>query len=400
MRTAKRWIFLCLAGLVIGASLLVGGIICKKGMHYWLSSYIGWSWRQLVSPPVNDGPVHVMFLVVDHFEPTKDQNVQPWISRYPLIASRFVDSDGFHPRHTWFVPIEQFRVNEPFVRELSRLCLQGFGEIEMHLHHHDDTGETLRRAIRQGIADLQKYGALKTIDGRTAFGFIHGNWALDNSFEVDGRNRCGVDNELQILKEEGCYADFTFPASGSMAQPNKVNTLYYALDDPLEPKSYKAGIDVEVGKPPSGDLLIFQGLLVVNWRDWRHLIYPAIESGSLHGSNPPMDVRMDQWVDANIHVKGRSDWVFVKVHTHGASPQNWAMFFDQGGFEDMFTYLGENYNNGIDYRLHYVTAREAYNIVKAAEAGMTGNPNQYRDFIIQPYENSRDRDEETSDGPG
>jgi hypothetical protein len=34
------------------------------------------------------------------------------------------------------------------------------------------------------------------------------------------------------------------------------------------------------------------------------------------------------------------------------------------------------------FRLHYVTAREAYNIVKAAEAGHSGNPNDYRDFAV------------------
>ena len=34
--------------------------------------------------------------------------------------------------------------------------------------------------------------------------------------------------------------------------------------------------------------------------------------------------------------------------------------------------------------LHYVTTREAYNIAKAAEAGKSGNPNDYRDYIIPP----------------
>ncbi len=44
---------------------------------------------------------------------------------------------------------------------------------------------------------------------------------------------------------------------------------------------------------------------------------------------------------------------------------------------------------GIDRRsgLHYVTAREAYNIVKAAEAGKSGDPNDYRDFEIPPPAN-------------
>jgi hypothetical protein len=48
----------------------------------------------------------------------------------------------------------------------------------------------------------------------------------------------------------------------------------------------------------------------------------------------------------------------------------------------MFSYLETRYNDGSDWRLHYVSAREMYNIVKAAEAGRAGDPGQYRDFLI------------------
>jgi hypothetical protein len=41
------------------------------------------------------------------------------------------------------------------------------------------------------------------------------------------------------------------------------------------------------------------------------------------------------------------------------------------------------------FRLHFACAREAYNIVKAAEAGLAGNPNDYRDFLISPPANRR-----------
>jgi hypothetical protein len=34
--------------------------------------------------------------------------------------------------------------------------------------------------------------------------------------------------------------------------------------------------------------------------------------------------------------------------------------------------------------LHYVTAREVYNIIKAAEAGKGGDPNAWRDYILPP----------------
>lgn len=50
----------------------------------------------------------------------------------------------------------------------------------------------------------------------------------------------------------------------------------------------------------------------------------------------------------------------------------------------MFAYLEERYNDGERYRLHYVSTREMYNIAKAAEAGESGDPGQYRDFILAP----------------
>jgi hypothetical protein len=47
-----------------------------------------------------------------------------------------------------------------------------------------------------------------------------------------------------------------------------------------------------------------------------------------------------------------------------------------------FTELETRYNDGVDWRLHYVSAREMYNIAKAAEAGLGGDPSQYRDHVV------------------
>jgi len=59
--------------------------------------------------------------------------------------------------------------------------------------------------------------------------------------------------------------------------------------------------------------------------------------------------------------------------------------------DGMFSYLESRYHDGQRYVLHYVTAREAYNIAKAAEAGKSGNPARYRDYAVRPYRNSRRR---------
>lgn len=56
--------------------------------------------------------------------------------------------------------------------------------------------------------------------------------------------------------------------------------------------------------------------------------------------------------------------------------------------DDMHAYLETAYNDGRRHVLHYVSAREAYNIAKAAEAGREGNPDEYRDFLLPPPKSS------------
>jgi hypothetical protein len=42
--------------------------------------------------------------------------------------------------------------------------------------------------------------------------------------------------------------------------------------------------------------------------------------------------------------------------------------------------LTDGFNDGQNYRLHYVNAREMVNILHAAEDGKTGNPGDYREY--------------------
>jgi len=329
-----------------------------------------------------------MFFVVDHFEPgSKKEIVREWVEKYPLVADRHQDSEGTPPKHTFFYPAEREERIE-HLEMLAELASCGYGEVELHLHHRDDTAETLREKIRDGIRAFNRTGALRTSDGRVAFGFIHGDWALDNSIMEKGRNLCGVNNEISILRDEGCYADFTFPALYTDAQPEKINSLYYAIDDPVRPKSHNNGPDVSVKDPyNSGDLMIIQGPTTINFLNWKTYCLLRAASCGIEGrvSNPENAV--DEWVRARVHVKGKPDWIFVKVHTHGAIPANMD-FFLGSGVERIYSHLESKYNDGKDYCLHYVSAREAYNIIKAAEAGKTGSPEQYRDFLIKPYLNT------------
>src|SRR5262249_4462153 len=150
---------------------------------------------------------------------------------------------------------------------------------EVHLHHDGDTAAALRRRLLDfKHLFAERHGVLPR-DRRTgelAYGFVHGNWALDNS-RPDGR-WCGVDCELDVLRETGCSADFTLPSAPDPTQTRKINSIYYAVDDPLRPKSHDTGRDVGRGPAPPNGLMIVQGPLVLNWRRRKWGLAPRVEN--------------------------------------------------------------------------------------------------------------------------
>ena len=128
-------------------------------------------------------------------------------------------------------------------------------------------------------------------------------------------------------------------------------------------------------------MLIIQGPLALNWKRRKLGIFPKIENSEITKANPPRKDRIDLWVEQGICVKGREDWIFIKVHTHGAQEKNFDCMLGKP-MHNMHNYLETKYNDGVNYKLHYVTAREMYNIIKAAEAGEKGEPGEYRDYKL------------------
>ena len=375
------FLMLLLAGLL---GLFVFGLVHRQ-IHIWFLEYLRHGRHVARIHPVKS-PIHVMFCFVDHYEPftggcgeaQATARVDRWLRDYPAIGARYRDADGRPPVHSFFYPEEEYRPE--LLDKLASLCRAGLGEMEIHLHHDHDTADNFRTKLMR-FAELlrQRHGFLAQREGRPVFAFIHGNWALDNS-RKDGR-WCGINNELVVLREAGCYADFTLPSAPSDTQTRTVNSIYYATDDPLRPKSHNTGTPVRVGGRATGDLLIFQGPLALHWRHRKLGIWPRIENGDIAVCDIPVEERADLWVKQHIHVPGRPEWLFIKVHTHGATEPN-ADFLFGGELDRLFTHLTRKYNDGDSYRLHFVSAREAYNLVKAAEAGEGGDPNSYRDYVL------------------
>jgi len=376
--------------LSIGAGCLLVALGCaywaakRKNVFIWIGGYLLQNVRRALIRGGGDRPIHILFCFVDHFEPISPEQMEAWQTRYPRLAARHWDSDGVPPQHTWFYPGEQYQPE--YLDALSDLARQGLGEIELHLHHGYDTAESLRARLEQALRQYERHGAL-VVGGAaptSAYAFIHGNLALDNS--MGDPRLCGVNNELEILQATGCYADFSMPTAPSRSQTRKINSLYYAIDDPAAPKSHDTGVDITVGGRQREGLLVIQGPLALDWRHRKFGLLPGIDNAEIMGSYPATPARIRRWVRQHIHVRGRPEWVVVKVSCHGAEPRNFDALLGKAA-NRLYTYLERTFRDRAGYRLHYVTARELYNIVKAAEGGAEGDPGEFRDALIAPYLN-------------
>lgn len=344
---------------------------------------------------------HVIFTVANHFEPGWGSRPLDWDAQRRRLDEYFKtaretgeavrDSDGTKFRHTNFYPAEQY--HPQLLETMAAMQAEGLGEVEIHLHHgveKPDTAESLRKTLidfRDRLAAEHRCLSRVGGAGSPVYAFVHGNLALGNSA---GGKMCGVDEELQILAETGCYADFTLPSAPDETQIPVINQIYECALPLSEKMAHRRGRRVAVsgknGNQPQLPL-IFTGPLIFNWtRRVKGFPVPRIEDGALAANQPMNLARFGRWMSANVTVKNRSDWVFVKLYCHG--------FFDYDRSacigEDARRFFSEIVENGVKngaYKVHFASAREAFNMVSAAMEGAAGDPNDYRNYRLQTIMN-------------
>jgi hypothetical protein len=350
------------------------------------------TWRAL--NPHARGPVHLILALADHFEPSilpeggqkraprpeQERRLDWWTREYPKLVDVHRDHDGRPFVHTYFYPAEQY--DQGLLDMLAEHCHAGWGEVEIHLHHgmsHPDSAENTRRLLvefRDHLAFGHRCLALEQGSTLPAYAFVHGNFALANS--ANGRF-CGVDSEMQILAETGCYADMTLPTGfWHPAQIQKINSVYECALPLDEAAPHREGRDLVAGRVPKTFPLIVQGPLVTDFRRTLRSARPTLDNGAITGANPASVHRLSLWKQAQVRVLGRPDWLFIKLHCHSMDPTQ----------KDAV--IGDSFRNFLDAlvggaadrkeTLHFVAAREMANILLAACDGREGNPGDYRDY--------------------
>jgi hypothetical protein len=357
----------------------------------WLPRYVA---QRATRRGTRARPLHVMLALADHFEPSilpgrpgahaemaeQERRLARWCREYPEAVARWRDADGRPFRHTYFYPAEQY--DKRLIDRLAEHCHAGWGEIEVHLHHgvsEPATAESTRRELVEFRDQLAARGCLSRWDGDGAvrYAFVHGNWALAN---VANGYACGVDEEMAILADTGCYADMTLPSAPHPTQIGKINALYECSRPLTQRAPHRTGRDLRVGRPPHVFPLMVQGPLAARLiRPPSGRPRPRIENGEVTGVNPPTPARMAVWQRTRITVAGRPDWLFVKLHCHGMDPRDEGAMLGRP-LQDFLTAVTADRS----FALHFVTAREMVNVILAACDGRDGNPGEYRDYRLRP----------------
>lgn len=339
-----------------------------RNSQIWLPGYCRGRLEAMRRKPAR----RVWLAIADHYEPfwrkpdeeTAAGRVALWTREWPRIAAEIADSAGRPPVYTFFYPEEEYRPH--FLDDLAAMTRRGIADVEIHLHH-DGEGE-------QNFVDrmscfketlVRRHGLLREVQGRIVFGFIHGDWALDNS-HPEGRN-CGLNNELTLLERLGCYADFTLPSAPSPAQTRMVNTIYWAVDDPDRPKSHDTGTPVErCPVKPEGALLMVPGPLGIRSRLFgsEERLLPRIEKGELAGNDMPNAARVRLWLSLAPRI-GQD--VFIKLFTHGTQERNSGPLLSSGLRQALALAAGECRRRGAE--LYFASAWQMKQAIDALLAG-------------------------------
>ena len=230
-----------------------------RAVDKWLLGYLRAAARRSRRVPT---PRHLLFCVADHYEPYRAvpgrhvadtearELVGRWCGDYRTQVAGFRDADGFRPRHTFFYPAEDYDAG--CLDLLASACAEGVGEVEIHLHHRDDTRDVLAATLSASGTRCPANTGSSAATGRV--GLVTASCMATGRCAIRGRTatgagsttsfRCwwtrGVTPTLRFLRRllprnRGRSTVFTMPSTRGKPVPRTTASRYRWVRHPRFP---------------------------------------------------------------------------------------------------------------------------------------------------------------------
>lgn len=221
--------------------------------------------------------------------------------------------------------IHSFGQDDDIVRLLAKER-----DFHIHIHHEHWCSGPVTGTPVNPLADAVKLDAMAgwlcdryrelgvPTDG---WGFVHGAWALNGS----DRNICQIPNEIEILHQHGCKADFTFPAGRPWCDPTLVEpftiipfTNYRCYDrNAAKPMRLEPGVDAMT----PDRFLIWNHRIDANFSSLDNLRNRSVEMNEADNrtlANRAVLTWLEKgWVHPGNHT------LYLKTHAHSLWHEHW-----------------------------------------------------------------------------
>ena len=304
--------------------------------------------------------------------------MRAWLDGYPALAEPFRDADGRPPRHSFFFPGEEYRPG--YLDALASLARRGLGEVELHLHHD---GDTARRAARE---DRRLPRACTTATA-TCRATPDGGCATRSSTATGAsptpaRTAAGAASTTSC---RCCSTPAATPTSRSRPRPSVAaadrQPDLLARRRPRAAARLGAGERARVGEVRRDRILMIEGPLALALRPGR-----LLACASRTPRSPPTIRRRPRACAA-----GSARTSTSRGGPSGCSSRCTPTARPRAGGgaarrrrAHAARRADARYNDGKRWNLHYVTAREMFNIAIAAMDGKNGDPGAFRDHVLPP----------------
>jgi hypothetical protein len=299
----------------------------------------------------------VVYMHADHFEPWRHRIEQSYADEVACFGELCAKVDFgrklslfYRPRvRYWYAedPGEHHHIpGEPIVylkrtdtekhiarQAIGALLASAGHEIQVHIHHENLTLSD-RRTMPELAAWVHAHSNARLDCERFEFflqlsldqiredigtrldrwAFVHGTWALNASDHAV----CRIQNEMEILKRNGCFGDFSFPAGRKNTNPK--------IEQPFtcRPITADRAYDLPESEPipvhPGSNA--FTGNRFFIWSSVIKHVHCGIDYYGTHLDALAVDDAVLRWIRDSAFIDGT---VYIKTHAHSMRSYYWEL---------------------------------------------------------------------------